>query len=288
MQLDLFTHSRDIMLQNDVIAALRMRDPVAGKKAFAVLEPEYPLHENLAPLTTLLNVLAAPVQRSADHGDAAEKLQFLEAVVTPAANRIFGERESGMWLAPLWRSMAEAATGLPFNAGLPNTHAAFPLLQSGDWAAAESAIAGIPSWRRIPAPLAWMAEVNFHRGGLERAWHLLMELAWIDADTFNALAHRLKSPPLHKLLRVFDGAFDDEPAPGHAWFPAWLLVTAPAMATVLRETQTCNGKAPERTARLIAELLALEKQGRHADIVARRKTFRDLHAGLYGIYIASR
>jgi len=60
------------------------------------------------------------------------------------------------------------------------------------------------------------------------------------------------------------------------------------MASIMRETQPCNNNAPERVARLITELLALEKQGRHADIVAQRKRLRDLHAGLYAIYLSSR
>jgi hypothetical protein len=33
MQLDLFTHGRDVMLQNDVIAALRERDAASGRNA---------------------------------------------------------------------------------------------------------------------------------------------------------------------------------------------------------------------------------------------------------------
>ena len=38
----------------------------------------------------------------------------------------------------------------------------------------------------------------------------------------------------------------------------------------------------------ILELLDLEKQGRHADLVAHRKKLRDLHAALYSLYMASR
>ena len=60
------------------------------------------------------------------------------------------------------------------------------------------------------------------------------------------------------------------------------------MAVIIRETQTCTGHQPERVARLIMDLLALEKQGRHADIVAQRKKLRDLHAGLYAFYTSSR
>jgi hypothetical protein len=208
--------------------------------------------------------------------------------VVAAAHRVFGNKEAGDWLAPVWLSLAKAAAGLPFNAEKPNTHAAFLLLQSGDWAAAEAAIAGIASWRRIPAPLAWMAQARFYQGGLESAWCLLLELAWIDARTFSLLAHQLTAPSLHKLLHDFDVALEGDSEPDRAWFPAWLLIAKPAMAFVMRETQPCSNHAPEQAARLIMELLILEKQGRHADLVAQRKRLRDLHAGLYACYMATR
>jgi hypothetical protein len=288
MQLDLFTHSRDVMLQNDVIAALRERDFAKGQQALAAMAAEFPEHEIVAPMTVLINTLTTSVERVTDHQVAAAKLHAMDSLIMPAASRVFGDAEAGRWLAPLWQSLANAAQGLPFSAKAPHTHAAFMLLQGGDWAAAEAAVAGIPSWRRIPVPLAWMAEARFFQGSLEQAWCLLMELAWIDAGTFGVSARRLQAPSLHKLLREFDVSFEEDAEPDRAWFPAWLLITVPALAAVMRETQTCNSKAPERAARLIAELLALEKQGRHADLVAQRKKLRDLHAGLYAIYMASR
>ena len=288
MQLDLFTHSRDVMLQNDVLVALRARDATVGRKALSAFETEFPNHTNLAPLTILLDAPAASVGRCADHADAAQRVEFIETVVTPAATWSFGGNEAGHWIAPLWRALAVSAADLPFNIETAKSYSAFMLLQSGDWDAAEAKIARIPSWRRIPSPLAWMAQVRLNQGGLEHAWPLLIELAWIDADTFGGLARRLPSPPLHKLLREFDGAFEDGDAPGLAWFPAWVLVNAPAIAAVMRDTLTCNGNAPERAARLVSELLALEIQGRHADLVKGRKKLRGLHAELYGIYMASR
>jgi hypothetical protein len=288
MQLDLFTHGRDVMLQNDVIAQLRKRDPTAGRQTCAALKAEFPAHDILAPLNILLDTLIAPVQRLLDHDSAAGKVHEIDTVVAPAANKVFGNSDVENWLSPVWRTLAESAAALPFNPATPEAHAAYLLLRSGDHAAAETSVTGIPSWRRIPTPLAWMAQARFYQSGLDAAWPLLIELAWIDARAFSALAHRLQAPSLHKLLKDFNLAFDDDNTPDRAWFPAWLLITAPAMAAVMRETQTCNNATPERVARLIMELLALEKQGRHAILVAQRKKLRNLHATLYGIYMASR
>jgi hypothetical protein len=56
----------------------------------------------------------------------------------------------------------------------------------------------------------------------------------------------------------------------------------------MRDTLPGNNHAPERVARLIVDLLALEKQGRHAEIVTLRKKLRDGHAGLFAFYMRSR
>ena len=287
MQLDLFMDGRAVMLQNDVIAALQARNAIAGRLAMDAFATEYPAHDAIPSLSLLLETLAKPITPIIDHASAAEALRLMQTEVIPAAQRVLGSHAAAGWLAPLWLSLADAAAGLPFDAQTPQHHRAYLLLQSGRWAMADTEIARIPSWRRIPAPLAWMTQARFHQGGLESAWCLLTELAWIDAQAFNRLAHQLPAPALHKHLKDFDAAIDDD-EPDRAWFPAWLLIAAPALSSVMRDTQPGNNHAPERIARLIFDLLALEKQGRHADIVTLRKKLRDGHAGLFDFYMRSR
>jgi hypothetical protein len=288
MQLDLFLDGRDVMLQNGVIAALRECDAQAARRALAAMTAEFPDHSLHEPMENLLSALLRPAVRHASHGDAAGALAAMDTAIVPAAHRVFGGKDAGTWLAPLWRSLASCVAHLAFDPAHPRTHAAALLLQCADGAAAETAVAGIPSWRRIPQPLAWMAQARFCQGGLEAAWPLLLELAWIDSRSFSATVQQIPEPLLHKLVKDFDAACEDEGAADRAWFPAWLLVTVPAVAWVIPQTQVCGNSAPERTARLAAELLALEKQGRHADLVARRKRLRDTHPALYTLYMSSR
>jgi hypothetical protein len=40
--------------------------------------------------------------------------------------------------------------------------------------------------------------------------------------------------------------------------------------------------------RLVVELLGLERQGRHAELMQRRRALRDLHGDLYAAYMATR
>jgi hypothetical protein len=288
MQLDLFLHSRDVMLRNDAIAALRRRDEEGAPSALDALAAAYPHDASLPPLKILEKSLFARPVRFASHDEALDALSAMDGELVPAAHAVFGADEALEWLRPVWRALAQAASGLAFDARRAQAHAAFMLVRAGDWESAEAQVAAIPSWRRIPAPLAWTAEARCGRAGLDAAWCLLAELAWIAPERFGTLAHRLDAPLLTRLLARFESGFESEGECDLAWFPAWVLVEEPALAALLRETQPCNGAAPERAARLVMSLLALERQGRHAELVRERKRLRDLHAGLFARYMATR
>jgi hypothetical protein len=288
LQLDLFAHGRDVILRNGVSAALRRRDAAGAREALAALCSERPGDRLLAPFATLLEAVAAPAARFAGHRQAAAALRAMESEIVPAAAEVFGEREAAQWLAASWRALAAAAERLPWDGDFPHTHSAALLLRSRDWEAAEARASAIPSWRHIPMPLAWMAEARFGRGGLECAWDLLAELAWIDAPRFGALARRLPSAPLQRLLEDFDAGFQTEDEAGLAWFPAWALVAEPGLALPFRDARACGQTAPERAARLVASLLVLERQGRHAELVAQRKRLRELQPVLFARYMATR
>ena len=276
------------MLQNDVIEALSERDVTSCQNALERFAAEFPHHEIIARMTTLIDTLASPARPTTDRDVVAARIRELDAVVVPAAERVFGSDAATRWLAPVWSSLANAAAGLSFHPECPRAHAGFVFLRGGNWAAAEAHIATISSWRRIPEPLAWMTEACFHRQGLESVWCLLIELAWIDSDAFRDLVRRLDSAPLLRLWNDFEIGLGNEEELDPSWFPAWLLITAPEMASVVRQSQAGSSKLPERAARLILELLALEKQGRHAELVAQRRRLRDLHLGLFEYYMSSR
>ena len=78
-----------------------------------------------------------------------------------------------------------------------------PLLSgcAGDWAAAADAVGRIESWWRIPAPLAWMTEARHRMDGLDAAWPLLVELAWLAPKRFDALARSLADASLESSIR---------------------------------------------------------------------------------------
>jgi hypothetical protein len=288
MQLDLFSDSRDVMLRNDVVAALRERDCSAGGRAHAALAVEYPDDRMLAPARILLDCLATTPDPFADHAEALQAVRRAESETFAAAVAVFGSEQAGPWMQPVWHTLAVAVAHLSYRADAPEAYSAHMLIRAGRWAEAASALERIESWRRIPQPLAWMAEVQFRLHGLDVAWPLLAELAWRDPARFAALAEQLPAPALVRLLRDYGREFSAAGEGGYAWFPAWALIAEPRLDGVLRTAQTPERTIPEQACRTVVELLSLERQGRHRDIVEQRRRLRMLHAELFAYYMQTR
>lgn len=289
MQLDIFSDSRDVMLRNEVLHALERHDAAAAGSAWQALHDEFPHDDALAALAVLIGALDAHGSAAFESHDALrEARQRLRAEVVPAAQRLFGA-DAAAWLAPLWRDAARRAARLPFRAACSDDHAALLWLLGGDWPAAAGAVAGIESWRRIPAPLGWMAEARHRIDGLDAVWPLLAELAWLAPARFGELAARLADASLDKLLRRFDASFEgDGGSADLAWWPAWALTEKAGLARLMGAAEPCRDEAPEQAARLLVMLLGLERQGRHHELIERRKSLRDLHPGLWRAYMKTR
>ena len=203
MQLDIFEHSRDVMLRNDALQALQRRDPVAARAAWQALAAEFPRDPNLPSLEVLVAALEPVDSAPFEHHAAAQAvLQHLQGTVQAEARRQLGDADGSAWMAPLWRHAAQRASRLAFRPDCGDAHAAPLLLRAADFAAAADAVATIESWRRIPA----RAGVD-GRGAISAStawtpnWGLLAELAWLSPARFDALTQRLADPLLQRLRR---------------------------------------------------------------------------------------
>ena len=206
MQLDIFEHSRDVMLRNDVLLALEQHDATRARAACQTLHQEYAQDESLPALLTLTDAVEArarqllPQTLFADHSALRRARLALQDTVEPAALRLLGQNGAARWLRPFWQELAQRCTHLPFRTEFEQDHA----------------------------------------------------------------------------------------APELAWFPAWLLTARPALMAQLAQAQVSLHSAPEQALRLLVNLLGLERQGRHHDIVQLRRNLRDLNAWLYGAYMKTR
>ena len=290
MQLDIFEHSRDTMLRNDVVLAIERHDAIAARSAWRIFSQDFPSDETLPLLEVLVRALERRVSTAFSEHDALREARLeLTHQIGPAALRMLGKNGAATWLGALWRELAQRSAQLVFIAARDEDHAAPLWLLGGEWSAAMDCVARIASWRRIPAPLAWMAEARLRMNGLDAALALLVQLAWLSPQRFDDLTQRIADPRLEPLRKKFDASFEgDGDVADLAWFPAWLLTEKPALANLLGEAQRSLDTAPEQAMRLLLELLRLERQGRHHAVVARRKVLRDLHPSLYAAYMATR
>jgi len=311
MQLDIFNDSRDVMLHNDVVQALQSHDATQAQGACAALERDYPDDVNLTALHLLLRAeqdYAAPAESTGLSDHAALRLLRLTLLdqIEPAALGQMGAMEGRRWCYPLWQNLIVRAANLPFRADAESDHMAPMLLHVQAWQAAADAVARIESWRRIPAPLSWMAQAKLRLNGLRSTWPLLAELAWLSPKRLAVVADTAPDLQLPRLLAQFELALDavetldsalnaSEKVATHAdtasvlaWFPAWLLIHSSDLAEALTQAQAGQHSAPEQAMRLLLNLLTLERQGRHHDLIQQRKALRDLHPGLFAAYMKTR
>jgi hypothetical protein len=133
MQLDIFEHSRDVMLRNDVVHALERRDAPAALSACDRLAQDYPADDSLTDLRLLADRLAATAgDPFGEHLALRQARQAVEALV-PAAERVFGVEAGTKWLAALWEGLALRAEALPFLADSAQDHAASLWLRARNW-----------------------------------------------------------------------------------------------------------------------------------------------------------
>ena len=289
MQLDIFEHSRDVMLTNDVVQALERGDLAAALQCRAALALVYPDAAKLPDLDQLIAALARPLSTIADHHDLNQARQWLSATVAPSAWRVLGTSAGQAWLVPLWKALAIGSSKLPFRNDCPEEHSATIWLHIAEWDQVVAAVQTIESWRKKPVPLAWMLRANLALSGLQANLGLLAELAWMSPRQLGAVVTSARDALLSRLVKKFEAEFEGFEGPADlAWLPAWALADQPSLAPAFALAQPGQHSAPERGMRLMVELLGLEHQGRHHDIVGKRKNLRDLNAALFAAYMKSR
>ena len=286
MQLDLFEDSRDIMLNNAVLMAFAAHDTDATALAIAALHDESPHHRDLASHKQLLEQLK-DFRRNLQPGDLQTQHRQLTQTLLPLAGQVFGATQASRWARPLWAALAQAAAALDYDNAHPEIHAAPLWLAAGVLDKARSAIEKIPSWRRIPAPLAWMSEIAITHGAPEAWWPLLAELAWLAPERLESLLV-IAPVAVNRLKLQFLAEFENN-GEHHdlAWFPAWLLIHHGELRALLRPAQPAHSE-PARAFLLVLDLLHLEKTGQHAAQIEQRAKLRALAPDLFADFMRSR
>jgi hypothetical protein len=290
MQFDFFNDNQCVGLRNDVILALEKNDALTAQQAWETLTRHDPHDVTAVPLLLLIvHLLESSPTPFLNHVDLRAACLTLQHKITPAALAGMGTAAANVWLNTRWLALAARAAPLPYQSKHPDEHVAPLWLQTRQWQAAADAVAQIESWRRIPAPLAWMLHARLQLQGLQANWGLLAELAWLAPQRLEHVAQQTAEPILQNLVRAFEKRFEGAGEPDDlAWFPAWVLTERPALAPALTQAQASQHTKPEQAMRLMIELLGLERQGRQREVLEHRKTLRGLNSALYAAYMDTR
>ena len=286
IQLDIFEHSRDVMLNNAVVEAWLRHDLPAVQQGIALLREEFPAHVDLPQhdrLRQQLHRFALGLQP----GKLSLRQTQLREQILPLAESLLGWHHRDRWTRPLWRALAEVALPLPYDPRRPECHATAFWLAANEIAEARRAVSSIPSWRRIPQPLVWMTRIELLASSPEVWWPLLAESAWLAPEAF-ASQLRNVSGTVDALIARFSREFENS-SEFHDlnWFPAWLLIHQPKIRQLLRPAEP-NPSDPARAFSLLLNLLHLERTGQQAGLIAQRAKLRALAPDIFADYMRSR
>lgn len=99
----------------------------------------------------------------------------------------------------------------------------------------------------------------------------------------------LRDASLDALRRRFDADFiGTGEIEDYVWFPAWLLVVKPALASRLGEARVQRELHASRASALLGEILRREHEGDQHELVSLREELSRLHTGLFDAYMATR
>ena len=292
MQLDLFLHSAEVTLRNAVIAALCARDAEAMRVDMDRLLAEFPNDIHNDDFEHLYSELSALSQNASSAPAIAQQVERIETRLRPRLQKMIGTDAAQHWIEAVYGQLARSAYGQPFTRSLAQSHAGGLFLRANELALARASLVAIPSWRRIPEVLAWMAEIALREEQPDEYWPLVAELAWIApallAALFAAEVDRAGSATVLRCYREFcseaeaDGESDEL-----AWFPAWLLIDHAELLPQLR-TANPHDSRPARSAALLIDLLLGERRGLTPAVVDKRQQLRDLAPALFARYMARR
>jgi hypothetical protein len=189
-------------------------------------------------------------------------------------------------LALLWADLARLTAGQPFNPRQPRLHESWALARLGRWQEVRDAIEAESSWSEQPELLAHHATACRHRGDQTAAMGDWFRLCWMHPEAAETRLGARDFPDAQLAQRWSAFCDLDPPEDGLALdtedFPAWCLITHPALAATAPATP--NGADPDRAAAYeAAHTLA------HApDALEQRRALGEAHPGLLAALLQSR
>lgn len=289
-QLDLFAHSRTVILLNDLIDSLLERNPARARERLQLLRAEAPGHPALDALQILYTALELWPVATTDASDTAKVVQWLDSEVAHAAASALGT-SAPTFMSSLWRELAVAVASQAYDPAYPQSHSASLYLRAGDASAALQAVTSIPGRDLDPFVLQWVALARHRASGRHACRAPLFTLALTAPQHLPPVLAALADPALHGDWERFGldcTWLDPQDTMASAWFPPWYLIEHPATRIDEAVIAADSDALPARAFQAMKLLLALEPGGHGAALVSARAELRRIDARLFRYYMSRR
>ncbi len=252
-QLDLFYDSGAVAIEDSLRRALQARRLDDARAACGRLAERGEVGQTLADWLRLIAALDSVAGTDDDALTAdptpEERLDEVDALA-PIAERRLGRSGARDMLALLWADLARLTAGQPFDPGQPRLHASWALARLGRWQEVRDAVEAEPDWPAQPKLLELHATACRHTGDPTAAMGDWFQLCWLHPEAAEATLGARDFPDA-QLARCWSAFCDlDPPDDGPALetedFPAWCLVTQPALAATAPAKP--DGADPDRAA----------------------------------------
>jgi hypothetical protein len=289
-QLDLFVHSRTVILLNDLIDSLLEHNGARGRERLQLLRAEAPGLPALDALGTLCEALERWPVATTGAGGTARVVEWLDSEVARAAASALGT-SAPTFMRSLWRALAVSVASQSYDPAHPRSHCAYCYLRAGDAPAALEALATIRGRDLDPFILQWVTLARHGTAGWHACRAPLFTLALSAPQHLPSVLMGLADPSLHSDWERFwlDCAWlDPRDATAGAWFPAWYLIEHPARRFDEPVTAADLDTSPARAFQATKLLLALEPSGYGAALISARAELRRINARLFEHYMSRR
>jgi hypothetical protein len=280
VQMDLFFDNPIAALIAGIAAALAAANAPEATRLLDTLYATAPNHPDLSDFDRLL---AAVHRLSAPVTDTRDLLQCITSI-TASAHRLLGSRAREL-LGRLWRHLAAALPAGGYSPREPLLHASHAWSQAHAWEETAASVLAEPCWWHH-GPLALRLTASQLR---RRHWHeglsAWFQLCWNAADEAAAAAETLHWSDLYPLWQAFldlEVATLDTPE-----FPAWILLSRPALGRELSIALPFGDSAAETHYRLVHRWLAARAAGNTGEDLALRRELQVRQPGLFACLLRS-
>ncbi|MDJ0893154.1 MAG: hypothetical protein QNK18_18415 [Gammaproteobacteria bacterium] len=281
-QMDLFLDSGATPLLKTLTDALVAHRRTAAESCLHDLLGRYPEHR-LRPAAEQLCDALAHLESRATLPDPLVELSFLEGRLAPMAAELLGSRRARDFLAPFWKRLARLLEGWPFDPRQDHAHASWAYAKCLDWQAVHDTVTVSDGALGQPILLGRLAEACWRLDRRIDAITHWCRLSWTAPDYASVLFNAPEFPD-SALKGAWERFQDLELEPEPVWFPAWLLLKEKGLARALPPDLASDTSAPERSVRILRQLVA-DSSIAHEEQMTLRRALQAEHPGMLQLFL---